>query len=268
MQTSPLIVAVAGAPHVTNRNRLICALQVLEAASIIGLIRRTQSVTGRVGTVAGVFALFRRTAVVAVGGYDGKMATEDIDLTWRLLMAGGHTAYEPYAVVGMEVPTTLKALWAQRKRWSRGQGEVLHQHLRTVARWRHHRMWLLLAESILSLLWVLGLVASLVLAVLNVIFDHSLGNFGFGLAWGVAISIVATVQLLFALSLNYHYDRWDMRSLLVGAIYPLAYWTISAGAALHSEVIAVIRGPRERRVVWDIPRELDIESASAERPLR
>jgi biofilm PGA synthesis N-glycosyltransferase PgaC len=260
--TSPLLVAVAGAPHVTNRNRLICALQVLEAASIIGLIRRTQSVTGRVGTVAGVFGLFRRDAVIAVGGYDGKMATEDIDLTWRLLLAGGHTAFEPYALVGMEVPTTLKALWAQRKRWARGQGEVLHQHLRTVSRWRHHRMWLLSFESVLSVLWVIGLVVSFVLAVLNAIFGHSLGHFGFGIAWGVAISIVATVQLLVALGLNYHYDRWDLRSLLVGAIYPLAYWAISAGAALRSELVAAWRGPRDRRVVWDIPRELDEPSAA------
>jgi biofilm PGA synthesis N-glycosyltransferase PgaC len=257
MQTSPLLVAVAGAPHVTNRNRLICALQVLEAAAIIGLIRRAQSVTGRVGTVAGVFGLFRRDAVLAVGGYDDRMATEDIDLTWRLLMAGGHSAYEPYAVVGMEVPATLKALWSQRKRWARGQGEVMHRHLGAVSRWRHHKMWMLSTESVLSLLWVVGLVVSLVLAVLNVIFDHAFGNFGFGLAWGVAISIVATAQLLVALLLNYHYDRWDMRSLLVGAIYPLAYWTISAAAALHSEIVAAFRGPRGRRVIWDIPRELD-----------
>ncbi|HEX3736002.1 MAG TPA: glycosyltransferase family 2 protein [Solirubrobacterales bacterium] len=259
IQTSPLLVAVAGAPHVTNRNRLICALQVLEAASIIGLIRRTQSVTGRVGTVAGIFGLFRRDAVVAVGGYDGRMATEDIDLTWRLLIAGGHTAFEPYAVVGMEVPPSLKALWSQRKRWARGQGEVLHRHLRTIGRWRHHKMWLLGGESVLSVLWVLGLVASLILAVLNAVLDRSLGNFGFGLAWGVAISIVATVQLLVALYLNYRYDRWDVRSLLVGAIYPLAYWMISAAAALRSEILSVFRGPRERRVVWDIPREVEEE---------
>src|SRR5437764_12618083 len=35
---SERIAAVAGAAHVTNRNRLICAMQVLEAASLIGLI--------------------------------------------------------------------------------------------------------------------------------------------------------------------------------------------------------------------------------------
>jgi hypothetical protein len=92
---SPLLAAVAGAPHVTNRNNLLCAMQVLEAASVIGVIRRTQSLTGRVGIVAGVVGPFRRDRVRAVGGYDGRMATEDIDLTWKLLLDGWQTAYEP-----------------------------------------------------------------------------------------------------------------------------------------------------------------------------
>ncbi len=49
IESSPILAAVAGGPHVTNRDGFICAMQVLEAAAIIGLIRRTQSLTGRVG---------------------------------------------------------------------------------------------------------------------------------------------------------------------------------------------------------------------------
>jgi cellulose synthase/poly-beta-1,6-N-acetylglucosamine synthase-like glycosyltransferase len=41
---------------------------------------------------------------------DGVMATEDIDLTWRLLLAGWHTSYEPRALVGMQVPSSTAAL--------------------------------------------------------------------------------------------------------------------------------------------------------------
>jgi biofilm PGA synthesis N-glycosyltransferase PgaC len=136
--TSPLIAAIAGAPHVTNRTRFLATMQILEAASVIGLIRRSQSLTGRVGTVAGVLGLFHRDRVLAVKGHDPRMATEDIDLTWKLLLAGWQTAYEPHALVGMQVPVTLRALWAQRKRWARGQGEVLHAHLISVARWHNH----------------------------------------------------------------------------------------------------------------------------------
>jgi poly-beta-1,6-N-acetyl-D-glucosamine synthase len=252
---SPLIAAVAGAPHVTNRNHLICALQVLEAASIIGLIRRTQSLTGRVGTVAGVFGIFRRDRVLAAGGYDPQMATEDIDLTWRLLMNGWQTAYEPRALVGMEVPPTLSALWAQRKRWARGQGEVLHRHLRDVCRFKNHKMWLLSAESVASLVWIVALAASFVLVILNAFFGSGVDLFGLGLAWGAAISVVATLQLTVALVLSAHYDRWDLRAALVGAIYPALFWLASGAAALRSQVAALVRGPRVERVVWDIPRD-------------
>jgi poly-beta-1,6-N-acetyl-D-glucosamine synthase len=254
MESSPLLAAVAGAPHVTNRTDLICAMQVLESASIIGLIRRTQSLTGRVGTVAGVLGLFRRDRVVEAGGYDPRMSTEDIDLTWRLLIGGWHTAYEPRALVGMEVPSTVRALWAQRKRWARGQGEVLHAHLREVLRWRNHRVWLIGIESVASLLWVIALLCALVLAVLNVAFGKPLGYFGFGLAWGIAISVVATLQLIVALALRYQYDRWDVRSLLVGALYPPLFWLVSASAALAQQIGALLRGPREPGIRWDIPR--------------
>lgn len=255
MTASPMLAAVAGAPHVTNRGTLLLAMQVLEAASIIGLIRRTHSLTGRVGTVAGVLGMFDRDRVLAVGGYDGKMATEDIDLTWRLLIAGWETAYEPRALVGMEVPSTLRALWAQRKRWARGQGEVLHEHAATLIRWRHHRLWLLSVEAVGSLVWVLALSLSLMLAAVNVLFEQDWGSFGFALAWGVAISVIATIQLAVALALGHRYDRWEIRAFLIGPIYPLLFWIVSACAALHSELDAVIRGPRSQRVVWDIPRE-------------
>jgi poly-beta-1,6-N-acetyl-D-glucosamine synthase len=254
MSRSPLVAAVAGAPHVTNRGHLLLAMQVLEAASIIGLIRRTQSLTGRVGVVAGVLGLFRRDRVLAVGGYDSRMATEDIDLTWRLLLEGWETVYEPRALVGMQVPSTLGALWAQRKRWAQGQGEVLRAHLGEVVRPIHHRMWLLAFESLASLLWVLTIAVSLVVALLGVAIGRD-ELLGFAFAWGIAIAIIATLQLLLAIWLERGYDPTILRAFLVAAVYPLAYWMISALAAIRSQIVGLVRGPRGQRVVWDIPRE-------------
>jgi biofilm PGA synthesis N-glycosyltransferase PgaC len=263
MDQSPLVAAVAGAPHVTNRTRLICAMQVLEAASIIGLNRRTQSLSGRVGIVAGVLGMFRRERVLAVGGYDARMSTEDIDLTWRLLMAGWHTAYEPYALVGMQVPSTLRALWAQRTRWARGQGEILHEYLRTIAAWRNRRMWTLGLESVASLLWVTGVALGIVFSVLST--DRLPDLFPFGMAWGIAISVVATLQLVVALALGFPYDHFDLRALALAAPYLLLFWCVSACAALHSQIVATIRGPHGSRVVWDTRREqLDATSAAGE----
>jgi poly-beta-1,6-N-acetyl-D-glucosamine synthase len=254
MSTSERIVAVAGAPKVTNRSSFLSTMQVIEAASIIGLIRRTQSLTGRVGTVAGVLALFRRERILAVGGFDGRMATEDIELTWRLTLAGWETAYEPHALVGMQVPVTLKALWAQRTRWARGQGEVLRMHFGDVLRPRNHRLWLLAAESLGSLLWVILLAVGLTLAVLDRAIDGD-ELLGAGLCWGIAISVIATFQVTVALWLESEYDPQGWHAYLIQPIYPLLFWMISAAAAVRTQLVGLAAGPRDERVVWDIPRE-------------
>ena len=154
----------------------------------------------------------------------------------------------------MQVPVTLKALWAQRKRWARGQGEVLRTHLGEVARWHNHRMWLLAAESVASFVWVLGLAAGLLIALLAVaITGHEL--FGFGLAWGIAIAVLATMQATVALWIETDYDPRGWRAYLIEPVYPIVFWIVSAGAALRSQTAGLARGPREQRVVWDIPRE-------------
>ena len=255
IERSPRIAAVAGAPHVTNRGRLLPAIQILEAASIIGLIRRTQGLSGRVGIVAGVLGVFRRDAVLGVGGYDDRMSTEDIELTWRLLLAGWMTDYEPNALVGMEVPARLSALWAQRRRWARGQGEVLRTRLREVWRWRHRAMWPLVVEALGSLVWVVLAALAFTLAVIDLLTDSDIPYVRLGVAWGVAISVVATLQLAFAIGVERRYDPTALRAFLLGPLYPLGYWAISAAAAIRSEVPALIHGPADEHVGWDLPRE-------------
>jgi poly-beta-1,6-N-acetyl-D-glucosamine synthase len=265
LRRSPLNVAVAAGPHVTNRVNLLAAMQVLEAASIIGLIRRSGSLRGRVSTVAGVLALFRREPVLAVGGYRGEMATEDIDLTWRLLLSGWHTVYEPEALIGMQVPTSLRALWMQRKRWARGQGEVLHRHLGTVIRWRQRGMWPVALESLGSLVWVAAWAFALIVALVDLLLPNWNTIFGVAIAWGVAIAVVCTLQLATALALEARDDAHSLQAFLLGPLYPLFFWVVSALAALLAQVPAVFRGPRSRRVVWDIPRDA-ADAAPSPRP--
>jgi biofilm PGA synthesis N-glycosyltransferase PgaC len=254
MLRAPRLAAVAGAPHVTNRDGFLPTMQILEAASIIGLIRRTQSLAGRVATVAGVLGLFRRDRVLAVGGYDPRMATEDIDLTWRLLLAGWTTAYEPRALVGMQVPTTLRSLWAQRRRWARGQGEVLRAHLGEALWWRNHWMWLVALEAVASLLWVLLLAAAIIVAALGLALDEST-LVGFGLTWGIALAVIATLQVTVALLFDKTYDPQGWLAFLAEPLYPLLFWLFSALAALRAETVGLALGPESSPVLWHIPRD-------------
>ncbi|HEV7584690.1 MAG TPA: glycosyltransferase family 2 protein, partial [Solirubrobacteraceae bacterium] len=53
---------------------------------------------------------------------------EDIVLTWRLLLQGGRTVFEPTAVAFTEVPADWAAFARQRRRWARGMIEGLRDH--------------------------------------------------------------------------------------------------------------------------------------------
>jgi biofilm PGA synthesis N-glycosyltransferase PgaC len=255
LESSPRVAAVAGDARVTNRGTLLAALQTLEFSAVIGLIRRTQALTASVGVVAGIVGLFRREAFLEVGGYDGRMATEDIELTYRLLLAGWETSYEPRALVGMRVPTSLRALWRQRRRWSRGQGEVLRVHTREFARWSRRHLWPVFVEGLFSLTWLTLAATIILISVLRAALDDSSAVFFLLPAWGVAVAVITTIQFLVALAIERRYDRTASLALLVGPLYPAAYWLVNAVAALTSELPALIAGPRSRRVRWDTQRE-------------
>ncbi len=68
-----------------------------EFSSIIGLIKRTQRIYGRVFTVSGVIAAFRRRALADVG-YWADMITEDIDISWKLQLRHWDIFFEPRAL--------------------------------------------------------------------------------------------------------------------------------------------------------------------------
>jgi len=71
--------AVTGNPRVANRGSLLRNLQTLEFASIVSVHRRAQRIWGRVLTVSGAIAAFRKTVLVDVGLFSPDMATEDIE---------------------------------------------------------------------------------------------------------------------------------------------------------------------------------------------
>jgi 1,2-diacylglycerol 3-beta-glucosyltransferase len=62
----------------------------------------------------------RRSALEAVGGWDERAITEDLDLSTRLVEAGEHVALAPEAEVREEAVERLRALWRQRQRWAEG----------------------------------------------------------------------------------------------------------------------------------------------------
>jgi biofilm PGA synthesis N-glycosyltransferase PgaC len=155
----------------------------------------------------------------------------------------------------MEVPSILRALWVQRRRWARGQGEALNAHLSAIVRWRRRRLWPLALEATASLVWVVALAIAATLTVLAILNAEDIPVVSLGIAWGIAVSVVATLQLALALQIDFPHDRRAALVFFLGPLYPLAYWLISALAAVREELPAFLRGPAAQRVSWDLPRD-------------
>ncbi len=70
--------AVTGNPRVRNRSTVLGKLQVAEFSSIIGLIKRSQSIMGTLSPVSGVIVGLRKEVIEKVGGWSTNMITDDI----------------------------------------------------------------------------------------------------------------------------------------------------------------------------------------------
>lgn len=147
--TFPRVGAVTGNPRVRNRTTLLAKIQTAEYSSVIGLIKRAQRLMGKVMTVSGVVAAWRRSAVVHAGLWDTKAITDDIEMTWRLETKFWDVRYETNMLCWMLVPESLSGLWKQRCRWAQGGVEVMRRHYDVWKDWRQRRIW-----PICSAIWI------------------------------------------------------------------------------------------------------------------
>ncbi len=112
--------AVAGNVIVGNRKKSIALLQQLEY--LYGFFfKRADSLFGAVYIIGGAAAAYRKSTLDAVGGFDDKIITEDIEMSTRILAHGFETRYAADSVIYTEGPSEWKCLCQQRLRWKYGR---------------------------------------------------------------------------------------------------------------------------------------------------
>lgn len=126
--SNPRIVAVSGNIKVLNNNSMITRAQELEYIVGINTLRRSLDLFGAVMVVPGAFGAFKRDAIENTGYYDKDTETEDFDLTIKVLKAYGSVGASSTATAFTEAPATVKSLYKQRMRWSRGTLQTTFKH--------------------------------------------------------------------------------------------------------------------------------------------
>jgi biofilm PGA synthesis N-glycosyltransferase PgaC len=252
---NPRVGAVTGNPRIRNRSTLLGRVQVGEYSSIIGLIKRAQRTYGRIFTVSGVVAFFRKAALHDVGYWSSDMLTEDIDVSWKLQIRHWDVRFEPKAQCWILAPETLRGLWQQRLRWSTGGIQVLMKNWRIEHLWKERRMWPVLLEYTMSVIWAYSMLVIAIVWFAGLFFElppeYVIPKLLSG--WnGVMVGTTCLMQIGVSLALDARYDTGSLKSFYWMIWYPLAYWILNMFTTIVAVPRALLRNT-EKRARWTSP---------------
>ncbi len=130
----PAVDAVCGNVQVGNVHNFLTAFQNIEYVTSQNIDRRAFETVNGISVVPGATSAWRRAKVLELGGYSHQTLTEDADLTFALLAAGGKVVNAPLATSLTEAPETASALYRQRFRWSFGNMQCFWKHRRQLGK--------------------------------------------------------------------------------------------------------------------------------------
>jgi biofilm PGA synthesis N-glycosyltransferase PgaC len=154
------------------------------------------------------------------------------------------------------MPETFKGLWAQRLRWAQGGAEVFLKQIRHMFAWNRRRMWGVLIEYCLSLVWSFAIVGTMVLWAIGKVVDMPEGlnvpTIQPPAFWGLMLATSCLIQFAVSLVIERRYEERLFRLIFWVIWYPFFFWILTLATSLVGFPKAVLR-LRGKRALWDSP---------------
>jgi biofilm PGA synthesis N-glycosyltransferase PgaC len=231
----PEVGAVAGNVKVGNIQNMVTRWQMLDYIIGIYIERNAQAALGSVLIVPGACGAWRKSVVLAAGGYKHVTLAEDFDLTLSVHRLGYKVLQDNTAISYTEAPDNLQALTKQRFRWLYGTMQAFWKHRDMMFR-RRYRWAGMFVMPLAIFNVILPLVFIPTLMIINI--ENVLaGNWHTVIIFFVATialqSITATIGIVLA--------REDKRHLLAVPYTRLVYSPIRTWL-LYRTAFRAIRG--------------------------
>jgi poly-beta-1,6-N-acetyl-D-glucosamine synthase len=231
--------AVAGAVLVRNsRQNLLTKAQEWDYFLGIAAVKRMQSLYQGTLVAQGAFSIYRRRALIEVGGWPHTVG-EDIVLSWALLSRGYRIGYAEDAIVWTNAPTRLGQFARQRQRWARGLIEALNEHQSLIFKPRLSQMfiwWNLLflpLDLVYSLIFIPGILAALLFGVFWIAGPMTLAVLPFTAMWSLIMYRVQA-RMFVAQGLNVRRNLGGFLFYTLGYMFllqPVSVWGYAAETA-------------------------------------
>lgn len=127
--------AVTSSIFVKNKNNLLEKLQNIEYIMIAYGRKLLEYIDG-VFVTPGALSMYRKKALINIGGFDKDNLTEDIEVAWNLLSKLYKIKMCFSARTYTIVPNTFKKWWRQRLRWDIGGFQTLYKYKHTMLKKR------------------------------------------------------------------------------------------------------------------------------------
>jgi biofilm PGA synthesis N-glycosyltransferase PgaC len=232
--------AVCGNDEPVNLDRPQTRLLAL-ATHGTAFVRRALARMGCLTIVSGNLGAFRASVIREVGGFAPGFVGEDLELTWRVHRAGHKVSFRPRALVYAEVPSTLRALWRQRVRWTRGHIQTARVHREMLFSHRFGRVgWYLPLNAFAMLIVpVLQLLAALLVLATIAAGDPPVSGTAIGVLGFLGVGM-ALVAITFAIWLD---RAWrDLRFLYVIPLWPF-FAVLMSLVTVHALVLEARGAP-------------------------
>jgi poly-beta-1,6 N-acetyl-D-glucosamine synthase len=211
------VAAVAGNIKVRNRVNWLTWSQALEYVAGIEIIRRAFDFFGSITIVPGALGAFKKIALEDVGTYHKDTLVEDFDATIKVLKSGFVISGSTTSTAYTEAPQSFHDFYKQRKRWYRGNLQVLSRHAETLFNPRYAFLYRIAFPFMIISMVVLPFAGLVVVA--TSIYEILIGDWIFVVEMFGLFIMLQTLMSALAVRI----DREDPRLILFSPFLVIGY---------------------------------------------
>jgi cellulose synthase/poly-beta-1,6-N-acetylglucosamine synthase-like glycosyltransferase len=201
----------------------------------------------------GTAGVLRRQAIVDAGGWQDDTITEDLDLSYRVQLAGWRAMFLPHVACQSEIPDDVHSLKVQQFRWTKGPLETARKNLPHL--WRSDRPLVVKWQGTMHLLGAFAYPLLVALTLLTPAMVLAAGRHTMHMIWPISLYFLCAslgTFFCYASAASWLGGPWWRRI----ARYPL-FLAISVGISAHNTVAAIEaifgkRSPFERTPKYQV----------------